>query len=537
MPKLPKAWTGRTAVSIEAGRRALDAASTPGQIRDVAKMAELAGRWAKDQGYALDQQIAWGELRFDALRKLGQVLDPLLTRHRPRKGYKGFRLRDEGISGDLSSLAQRVSGVSETVYRRYIDDAKRERREITVKNFFEKVDAVKRSKHFTGRSEAKRLYELTQRVIAKRGIKFDCWLEPSAGDGAFYDLLPAHMRLGIDIDSHRRDIVQADFLTFDGFAPGVTYAAIGNPPWVEYGVFKFFNRCADHCSVIAFVVPRSFLRPQAINRLDPRFRLLHQEVSPRGQPPVFATVFQIWVRDDELREPIGTAREHPDFQFLPRDRPDLREKADIVVRRIGVDAGNILNPSEVTRADRAHWIKCRPGVDVEKVRARLQAIDWTDPKYIDTAAEGYGTRGYRSLSMSAVVDEYERYKAQTLTDIWHQAPDKIADWMMAADRKKAAKVRWALGERLGLSDQRKKQEGYMRIENQAQPDDPEARYTVAMIDKAGVWDTWHGKLAWLDGLSFEDKLREGPALLGDFDDWLDQVQEITPAWKKHVAPS
>jgi hypothetical protein len=85
---------------------------------------------------------------------------------------------------------------------------------------------------------------------------------------------------------------------------------------------------------------------------------------------------------------------------------------------------------------------------VDKVRARLRAIDWTDPKYIDTAAEGYGTRGYRSLSMSAVVDEYERYEAQTLTGIWHQAPDKIADWMIAADREKALEVYWELCARM-----------------------------------------------------------------------------------------
>ena len=122
-------------------------------------------------------------------------------------------------------------------------------------------------------------------------------------------------------------------------------------------------------------------------------------------------------------------------------------------------------------------------------------------------------------------------------DIWHQTADKIADWMIAADREKAAKVWWALGEQLGLSDQRKKQEGYMRIEDQGHRDEAETRYNLPIIDKAAGWDTWHGKLAWLDGLSFEDKLREGPALLGDFDDWLDQVQGVTPAWKKHVAPS
>jgi hypothetical protein len=342
MPKVPKVQRGRNAVTIEAGRHALDAANTPAQIRDVAKMTELARRWAKEQDHALDQQIQWGELRFDALRKLGQILEPLLTRHRPRKGHHGFRLSDEEISRDLSSLAQIVSGVSETVYRRYIEDAKREKREITQKDFFEKVNVVKRSQHLTPRSEAKRLYELTLRIIAEYGIKFDCWLEPSAGDGAFYDLLPTDKRLGIDIDSRRPDILQADFQRFDGFAPDVVYAAIGNFPWGENGTVKFFNRCADYCSVIACLVPLSFLRPHATNQLDRRFHLLHQEVSPRGQPPEFATVFQIWVRGDKLRDLAETPSEHPDFEFLPRDRPDVREAADIVMRRIGVDAGKIL---------------------------------------------------------------------------------------------------------------------------------------------------------------------------------------------------
>jgi hypothetical protein len=449
MRKIPKAQTGRTAVSIEAGRRALDAAGTPREIRDVAKMTALARRWAKEQEHALDQQIAWGELRFDALRKLGQILGPLLTRHRPRKGYKGFRLKDAGISRDLSSLAQKVAAVSEAVYRRYFADARREKRVATDNDFFERVGVVKKSQHFTGRSEAKRLYELTLRVIAEYEIKFDCWLEPAAGDGAFLDLLPVG-RLGIDIDSRRPDIVQADFLTFDGFTPGVTYAAIGNFPWGENGVVKFFNRCADHCSVIASLVPLSFLRPHAINQLDPRFRLVHEEVSPRGQPPVFATLFQIWARDDKLREPIETPHEHRDFEFLPRDRPDFREAADIVIRRIGVNAGKILNPTEVTRADTAHWIKCRPGVDVEKVRARFRAIDWSDLKY-DAAAEGCGARGYPSLSMSAVVDEYERCETQALANIWHRDADTIADLLVAADREKAGEVWRALGERLASS--------------------------------------------------------------------------------------
>jgi hypothetical protein len=530
MRKLPKPQTGGTAVSSEAVRRKLDAANTPREVLDVAQVVQLARKWAKHQRYALDQQIAWGELRYDALGKLGQILEPLLTRHRPRKGQNAFRLKDEGISRDLSSLAQRVAAVSKAVYRRYFDEARREKRVPTDTDFFERTGAVKKSQHFTDRSEAKRLYELTLRVIAEHGIKFECWLEPSAGDGAFYDLLPVNRRLGIDIDSPRPDIVQADFLTFDGFPPGVTYVGIGNPPWGE--IVRFFNECAHHCSLIAFVVLLSFLRPHAINQLDRRFHLVHQDVSPRGEPSDFATVFQIWARGDELREPIETPREHSDFEFLQRDRPDLREAADIVIRRIGVNAGKILNPTEVTRADTAHWIKCRPGVDVEKVRARFRAIDWSDLKYVD-AAEGYGARGYRSLSMSAVIVEYERCGTQALTDIWRQAPEMVADWMIADDPVKAAKVWRALGEQLGLYDEGKKQKWNMRIEHQAERGEAETRYNPPIIDKATGWDTWRRKLAWLDSLSSEDMLRESPALLGDFDDWLDQVLGVTQAWKKN----
>jgi hypothetical protein len=302
MRKLPKVRTRTTAVSIEVGRRALDAAITPREILDVAKMAEIARQLAKVQGDALDQQNAWAELRIDALTKLGEILRPWLTRHRPRKSVEGhdtFRLKDAGISRDQSALAQRVAGVSEAVRLLYFSEAEREGREITVSGLLEKAGVVERSQHFTDRREAKRLYELTLRVIDEYGIKFECWLEPSAGDGAFFDLLPVDRRLGIDIESRRPDIIQADFLTFDNFAPGVTYVGIGNPPYGENGAVKFFNHCADHCSLIAFVVPLSFLRPHAINQLDRRFHLLHEEVAPRGA--AFATVFQIWVRSDTLR--------------------------------------------------------------------------------------------------------------------------------------------------------------------------------------------------------------------------------------------
>jgi len=65
------------------------------------------------------------------------------------------------------------------------------------------------------------------------------------------------------------------------------------------------------------------------------------------------------------------------------------------------------------------------------------------------SAESYGKRGYRSLSMSAVVDEYERMQA--LTNLLHQESDKIVEVLVADDSEKAAEVWRLLGERLAPS--------------------------------------------------------------------------------------
>ena len=79
--------------------------------------------------------------------------------------------------------------------------------------------------------------------------------------------------------------------------------------------------------------------------------------------------------------------------------------------------------------------------------------------------------------------------------------------------------------------------GHKNLTKKVQTDREHAEWTarfLAMIDQARGWGTWLNKLAWLDSLSFEDRLRECQSLLGRFDDWLDQIEGIRPAWKKQT---
>ena len=55
------------------------------------------------------------------------------------------------------------------------------------------------------------------------------FIEPAAGTGAFFDLLPADRRVGVDIATFRDEYERADFLSWQP-AEGQCYALIGTPP-------------------------------------------------------------------------------------------------------------------------------------------------------------------------------------------------------------------------------------------------------------------------------------------------------------------
>jgi hypothetical protein len=70
--------------------------------------------------------------------------------------------------------------------------------------------------------------------------KFDnenvIWVEPSAGSGVFYNLLPPDRRLGLDINPQCDGIFYADFFQWRlEKEPGKTYYFIGNPPYTNNG--------------------------------------------------------------------------------------------------------------------------------------------------------------------------------------------------------------------------------------------------------------------------------------------------------------
>lgn len=234
---------------------------------------------------------------------------------------------------------------------------------------------------------------------------FDIVLEPSAGGGAFFNLLPKDKRQGIDIDPRCEHVMKADFLEFKPIATGVKYLVVGNPPFgrVSSLAVQFFNKASEFAQMIAFIVPRTFKKVSLQNRLNMDFHLIYNEDLPEKpccfEPSISARCcFQVWVRTGfpypasnhpapdpgaaqavesikhlppcppERRQFIVQDKNHPDFSFVKQ------EEADVAFRRCGKSCGEVRDQGlNELPAQSWHWIKSN--IDKDELIARLRSLD------------------------------------------------------------------------------------------------------------------------------------------------------------------
>lgn len=187
--------------------------------------------------------------------------------------------------------------------------------------------------------------DVAQNCVSKTkelvGFDYDVVLEPSAGSGNFFDLLPSN-RLGLDIAPEHSSVIQQDYLKWK-WDPKLTYLVIGNPPFGTNASLakEFFNYSARFAEVIAFILPRTFRKISVQNQLDLRFSLLYDEVLPvksftlEGKAYAVPCTFQIWKRSSVARQKITLPMTHPDFIWTES------ANSHFSLRRVGGLAGKI----------------------------------------------------------------------------------------------------------------------------------------------------------------------------------------------------
>jgi len=174
------------------------------------------------------------------------------------------------------------------------------------------------------------------------------WIEPSAGNGVFLKSLPSTIdKVGIDIDPKDETIVKGDFLQWSPVS-AKQRIFFGNPPFGRQGssAKKFIQHASIYANIIAFILPRSFVKPSMSRAFPLMFHCIYSGDLPKdcfevnGKSYDVPCVFQIWERRDVPRALVEAVQEDG-FQFVKRD-----DVFDFACKRVGGLAGKCATGSK-----------------------------------------------------------------------------------------------------------------------------------------------------------------------------------------------
>lgn len=143
------------------------------------------------------------------------------------------------------------------------------------------------------------------------------FIDPGAGTGVFYNLMPEGRRTGIDILPTHPEFIDQDFLTWAPPDPYNQYAVLGNPPfgYRAWLALAFVNHSATFADYIGFILPMAF---QSDGKGSPKYRvrgaelILSRQLPPdafvemNGNSVKLNTLWQIWRRGVNRMQTVKT---------------------------------------------------------------------------------------------------------------------------------------------------------------------------------------------------------------------------------------
>lgn len=256
------------------------------------------------------------------------------------------------------------------------------------------IDNVGLDQFFTSPNIAQKCWKSLCNYMAADGVDISQYkfIEPSAGLGSFYDLLPDNRRIGIDIVKFRLDYLQCDFLAWTPNENGYSYACVGNPPFGHRAwlALIFLNHAALFSDYVGFILPMGFQsrgKSNLIDRVNGLY-LVHSSPLPfnsfvdtDGKPVKINALWQIWARKKNGK----TKKPKTCNQYIDLFTVDLRKErlcgqkrmheVDFFLQRTFYNNP----PTLVTSFDKVKYV-CGYGIVIKRDKAKILKIlrntDW-----------------------------------------------------------------------------------------------------------------------------------------------------------------
>lgn len=226
------------------------------------------------------------------------------------------------------------------------------------------------------------------------------WVEPSAGNGSFLKALPNGIRsIGIDLDPKMDGVLKGDFLTWEPVSDAKRIF-FGNPPFGKQGSLakSFIQHAAQYADIIAFILPRSFVKPSMSRAFPSKFHCILEKELAKDSFEVnqvaydVPCIFQIWQKKSGDRQ-LPVSVKEIGFHYTKAS-----EDFHLVIRRVGARAGTCHLKSDKQFNSQTHYFLKLDNQD--KSQMLMDAIN----KHVFPS----NTVGPRSLSKSEVNEVINR---------------------------------------------------------------------------------------------------------------------------------
>lgn len=231
----------------------------------------------------------------------------------------------------------------------------------------------------------------------------DMIIEPSAGNGSFIEKIKtiSNNYKFYDIAPENKEIIKQDFLNLNHGKLKNEYNnvhIIGNPPFGRQSslAIQFIKKCCEFANSISFILPKSFKKDSMQNHFSLNYHLIFEMNLPENSFLIndvetdVPCVFQIWQHKNEKRRSIKKMMPI-NFEFVEKSN-----NPDISFRRVGVNAGKIMQDIEDKSIQSHYFIKFTNDLTLKQNLKKLNTIKFNDDN----------TVGPKSISKQELIKEF-----------------------------------------------------------------------------------------------------------------------------------
>lgn len=215
--------------------------------------------------------------------------------------------------------------------------------------------------------------------------EYDLVIEPSAGDGSFYNLIKHKNKIGYDLDPKTDNIIKCDFLTLNFTdLENKNVLVVGNPPFGRNSslALQFIKKVSFFAKTIAFILPKGFKKRSTIDKIPLNYEIKKMvdidknSFTYNGKDYDVPCVWVILERSETNRTKEIKLKPTK-FTFTKK------ENSNIAIRRVGVNAGKVFLNTDVSEQSHYFLNFENPEFVFEKIKnLKFSDNDTTGPRSI-----------------------------------------------------------------------------------------------------------------------------------------------------------